>query len=130
MNVISFSTELLDKMSIIKTRKLINCLEYVIYIALLIGALAYLWDVFALFQAKETSMKVKETPITEQPTIVITTHENKKQFGKHIDELKNITLTFSSYFGWGVDPYNSKRSVDSMANHKVIKFETAFTGLV
>ena len=113
------------------TTKLINCLEYVIYIALLIGALAYLWDVFTLFEAKESSMKVKEVPITEQPTIIITTNEDNEQFGKHIDELQNITLqlTYSSYFAWGVDPYKSKRSLDSMANHKVIKFETTFSGL-
>ena len=115
-------------MSFIKAAKLMKCLEYAIYIALLIGSIAYLWDVFTLFEAKETSMKVKEVPITEQPTIIITTNEDDEYFGKHIDELQEIKMTYSSYSGWGDNPYKYKRNSDSMANHKVIKFATKYSG--
>ena len=87
----------IDNMSFIKTMKSINCVEYVIYIALLIGSLAYLWDVFTLFEAKETSMKVKEIRIMEQPTIIITTNEDNGHFGRHIDGLQDIKLTYSTY---------------------------------
>ena len=115
-------------MSFIKTVKLMNCLEYTIYSALLIGSIAYLWDVFTLFEAKETSMKVKEVPITEQPTIIITTNEDNGYFGRHIDELQEIKLTYSSYSEWGDNPYKYKRNSDSMANHKVIKYATRHSG--
>ena len=115
-------------MSFIKTIKSINCVEYVIYIALLIGSLAYLWDVFTLFEAKETSMKVKEIPIMEQPTIIISTNEDNGQLGRHIDELQDIKLTYSSYSAWGDEPDKYKRSLNSMANHKVEKFETKYSG--
>ena len=115
-------------MSLIKTTKLINCLEWLIYIFLLIGSLAYLWDVFTLFDAKETSMKVKEIPIKEQPTIIISTNEDDGQKGRHINELQDIKLTYSSYSAWGDDPGKYKRSLDSMANHKVEKFETKYSG--
>ena len=116
-------------MFLIKTTKLLNCLECLIYVSLLIGSLAYLWDVFTLFEAKETSMKVKEVPITEQPTIIITTNEDNGYFGRHIDELQEIKLTYSSYSEWGDNPYIHKRNSDSMANHKVIKFATKSSGL-
>ena len=106
-----------------------NCLEYAIYTALLIGSIAYLWDVFTLFEARQTSMKVKEVPITEQPTIIITTNEDNGYFGRHIDELQEMKMTFSSYSGWGDNPYIYKRNSDSMANHKVIKFATKYSGL-
>ena len=115
-------------MSFIKTVKLMNCLEYAIYTALLIGSIAYLWDVFTLFEARQTSMKVKEVPITEQPTIIITTNEDNGYFGRHIDELQEIKLTYSSYSEWGDNPYKYKRNSDSMANHKVIKFATKYSG--
>ena len=115
-------------MSFIKAAKLMNFLEYAIYTALLIGSIAYLWDVFTLFEARQTSMKVKEVPITEQPTIIITTNEDNGYFGRHIDELQEIKLIYSSYSGWGDNPYIYKRNSDSMANHKVIKYATRHSG--
>ena len=117
-------------MFFIKTTKLLNCLECLIYISLLIGSLAYLRDVFTLFEAKETSMKVKEIPITEQPTIIITTNEDNGQFGRHIDELQDIKLTYSTYSEWeGINHHKYKRTFHSIANHKVIKFATKYSGL-
>ena len=117
-------------MSFIKTVKLMNCLEYTIYSALLIVSIAYLWDVFTLFEAKETSMKVKEVPITEQPTIIITTNEDNGYFGRHIDELQDIKLTYSTYSEWeGINHHKYKRTFHSIANHKVIKFATKYSGL-
>ena len=44
-------------MSLTKTVKLMNCLEYAIYTALLIGSIAYLWDVFTLFEARQTTVR-------------------------------------------------------------------------
>ena len=117
-------------MFFIKTTKLINGLEYLIYSFLLIGSLAYLWDVFTLFDAKETSMKVKEVQIKEQPTIIITTSEDNGQFGRHIDELQDIKLTYSTYSEWdGVNANKYKRTYHSMENYKVIKFATKYSGL-
>ena len=103
-------------------------LEWIIYIGLVVGSMAYLWNVFTLFEAKETSMKVKEIPIKEQPTIIISTNEDDGQKGRHINELQDIKLTYSSYSAWGDDPGKYKRSLDSMANHKVEKFETKYSG--
>ena len=117
-------------MFFIKTTKLINGLECLIYSFLLIGSLAYLWDVFTLFDAKETSMKVKEVQIKEQPTIIITTSEDNGQFGRHIDELHDIKLTYSTYSAWdGVNSNRYKRTFHSMENYKVIKFATKYSGL-
>ena len=117
-------------MSFIKTTKLINFLECLIYIFLLIGSLAYLWDVFTLFEAKETSMKVKEIRIMEQPTIIITTNEDNGQFGRHIDELQDIKLTHSTYSEWeGINSDKYRRTFHSMTNDKVIKFATKYSGL-
>ena len=108
--------------------KSMKILEWIIYLGLVLGSMAYLWNVFALFEAKDTSIKVKEIAITKQPIIVICTNEDNGYFGQHIDELMDIQLNYSSYYKWGDDPNMYKRSSDQMANHKVIKFGTAFSG--
>ena len=111
-----------------KEIKFMKILEWIIYIGLVAGSLAYLWNVFALFEAKDTSIKVKEIPITKQPIIVICTKEDNGYFGRHIDKLKDIQLNYSSYNKWGNDPNMYEKISDPMQNHKVIKFETAFSG--
>ena len=111
-----------------KETKFMKILEWIIYIGLAASSMAYLWNVFTLFGAKDTSIKVKEIAITKQPIIVICTNEDNNYFGRHIDELKDIQLNYSSYYKWGDDPNMYKRHLDQMANHKVIKFGTAFSG--
>ena len=39
-------------------------------------------------------------------------------------------MTYSTYTGWGANPSKYKRSADSMANHKVIKYTTKYSGFV
>ena len=39
-------------------------------------------------------------------------------------------MTYSTYTGWGADPNKYKRNADSMANHKVIKYTTKYSGFV
>ena len=111
-----------------KEIKLMKILEWIIYAGLIVSSMAYLWNVFTLFEAKDTSIKVKEIAITKQPVIVICTNEDNGYFGQHIDELKDIQLNYTTYYKWGDDPNMHKIISDPMPNHKVIKFGTAFSG--
>ena len=83
-----------------KKTKFIKFFEWIIYIGLVVGSMAYLWNIFTLFEAKDTSIKVKEIEINKQPIIVICTNEDNGNFGRHIDEMENIQLNYSSYTIW------------------------------
>ena len=111
-----------------KKTKFIKIFEWIIYIGLVVGSMAYLWNIFTLFEAKDTSIKVKEIEINKQPIIVICTNEDNGNFGRYIDEMENIQLNYSSYTIWGNDPDKNEKISDTTTNHKVIKFETAFSG--
>ena len=52
-----------------KETKFMKILEWIIYIGLVVSSMAYLWNVFTLFEAKDTSIKVKEIAITKQPIL-------------------------------------------------------------
>ena len=59
-----------------KTEKLLkqtNWTKWTIYIGLFLGSIFYsvYMDAFTLYAAKETSLKIKQLPITNQPTVII-----------------------------------------------------------
>ena len=104
--------------------KLINWTKWIVYIGLLVGAVIFslYMDVFPLYAARETSIKVKEVPITNHPTVVICTYEDdyaRGPYGRHIEDDHGIVqISYRAYKDYEELPQN----------HEISKIATMHTG--
>ena len=101
--------------------KVINCSKWIVYIGLLVGAVIFsmYMDVFPLYAARETSIKVKQVPITNHPTVIICTYDDDDVFGRHIeDDHAIVQIFYRAYIDYK----------ELTQNHKISKIATMYHG--
>ena len=121
-----FSGKILQSVSD-RTEKLIkqaNWTKWIIYIGLFFGSIIYsmYMDAFTTYAARETSLKVKQVPIINHPTVIICTYEDNGMYGRHIEDDYGIVQTSFKVY---VDFYSRLLSL----NHKISKIATRYNGI-
>ena len=105
--------------------KLINWTKCIVYIGLLVGAVIFsmYMDVFPLYAARETSIKVKQVPITNHPTVILCTYEDDDVFGRHIEDDHGIVqISYRAYIDYRELPQNHEISkIATMYNGRCVK---------